>query len=195
MFPNPMRDEFLQGKTSIDLSQPDDRLLSTKMLTFPWRSYVINKVKHPLQRAIEGAVRLAQVAPALLQAVSLMRSKFGSIDKARTIHPNTACLKDYKARFMAYENNPARVKLFEAAWDILIAEVEHDVYYSERLNVLVEWIIRDILNDQWLERVNGQPDRRYWKEPGEYGGKYSIIHKLKKHRHEILKIIGEETHE
>ena len=178
MYTNPIKDALTNGKSTIDLSQPDNRPLSAKMLTFPWRSYVINRVKLPLQNAIENARRLVELAPALLKAAGQMKAKFGAIEDARIIQKNAVCLREHKARFMSYENNPGRAPLFSAAFDILISEAEHDVYYADRLGAELEWIIKDILADKWQERTNGQPDRRWWKEPGEYGGKYSIINKF-----------------
>ena len=76
----------------------------------------------------------------------------------------------------------------EAGYDIVIAEVEHDKHYRERFDVEIEWIVEDILAGKWEPRYEGCPSKD-WNEPAPYGGKYSMVYKLIKHREEILKII------
>ena len=180
------------GEVSIDFNKPETNIpLAQRMLTFPWRGYVIYKIKAPLQRAIQSATRLVQVIPALLEAAGKMRVKFGSIEDALTLDPNTQCLKEHKARFLSYESNPSREPLFSSTYDIAIVENEHDNYYRFRLGAEVEWIVEDILAGKWEPRFEGYPDK-CWNEPAPYGGKYSIVYKLQKHRKEILKLIEEE---
>ena len=152
---------------------------------------MIHKIKAPLHRAIVNATRLAQIVPALMQAVSRLRLKFGSMEDCLTSDPNTQCLKEHKARFLSYENNKGRSPLFAAVYDIAIAENESDNYYRFRLGAEIEWIVEDILAGKWEPRFEGHPDT-HWNEPAPYGGKYSIVYKLQKHRKEILKLIEEE---
>ena len=160
------------------MSTSHNELLSTKILMPPLRDYVIHTIKAPLQKAIEFAG-------------FLLESLLGPIENTETLEPVTKCLKEHKARFLSYENNPGREPLFSAFYDIVITEVEHDNYYRDRLGAEVEWIIQDVLDGKWQERTNGHPYKPTWNEPEPYGGKYSIVHKLHKHREEILKIIGE----
>lgn len=153
---------------------------------------MIKKIKAPLQQAIQNAARLVQMAPALLEAAAKIRGTFGDITKENTINPNAHCLIEHKARFMEYAKGSGREALLSAAYDILIAEVEHDCVYRDWMGAELEWIIKDILAGKWQERTNGHPCKPYWNEPAPFGGKYSIVNKLKVHRLEILKIIGEE---
>uniref|UniRef100_A0A6M3KU77 Uncharacterized protein n=1 Tax=viral metagenome TaxID=1070528 RepID=A0A6M3KU77_9ZZZZ len=162
------------------------------MLNFPWRNYVIKKIKAPLENAIKDAKRITEMASALVDAAALLFVKFGAITKGNTLYPNTHCLIEHKARFLAYETNRGKAPLLAAAYDIVAAENEHDNYYQTRLNVEIEFIIEDILAGKWQPRAIGQP-HQYWNEPAPYGGEHSIVYKLQKHRGEILKIIGEES--
>ncbi len=177
MIPNTIQEKLLRGDTTIDMT--DSRPLTDRMLTFPLRRYVERKIKAPLRLAI-------------IKAASLMTWKFGAIETAKIRQPNAHCLIKHKEKFLRYEcMNESGNALFEAAFNILITEVEHDIYYRDRFNVELEWIIEDILSGKWIPSEEGYP-HQYWKEPAPYGGKYSIISKLQKHREEILKIIREE---
>lgn len=187
---NKILQSYLRGDTKIDLSQPDDRPLSERMLTFPWRDYVINRVKAPLRRRIIKAKRLFEIVSSIIEASNKIRSKFGSITNTQVVNQNTHCLIEHKEKFISFESNPDRINLLEAAYDILIAENAHDYYYSDRFQVELEFIIQDILAGKWQPRLEGRPDQ-YWNETKPYGGKYSIVYKLQKHREEILKIINE----
>ena len=160
------------------------------MLKPPLREFVIDKIKAPLQKVIEGAVSLTQVTSGLLEASGLMKEKFGEITRQNTINKTTHALIDISNRFFQHERNPKREKMFSAAFEVFIAQIEHDIYYKDRFGWIIEEIIMAILNDNWEERTNGQPDSSHWNEDPPYGGKHSIISKLKRHREEILKIIS-----
>ena len=159
------------------------------MLSFPWRGYVIKKVKAPLQRAIENAKRVAEVAPVLVASTTKLRKVFGNLTKDKMMHPNTLCLIKHKEKFLNYETCHHSLKFEGAAYDIIIAENEHDPEYRHRFDFEIEQIVEDILTGKWKPRPMGCPVRN-WNEPAPYGGKYSIIYKLQEHRGEILKLIG-----
>ena len=183
---------FRDCKDSFEFEGQDSKLpIAHRMLNFPWRNYVIKKIKAPLEKAIKDAKRITEMAPALVNAAALLHGKFGAITKENTLYPNTHCLIEHKARFLSYETNRGKAPMLAAAFDIAAAENEHDNYYQTRLNVEIEFIIEDILAGKWEPRPLGQP-HQYWNEPSPYGGKHSIIYKLREHREEILKIIREE---
>uniref|UniRef100_A0A6M3JPU8 Uncharacterized protein n=1 Tax=viral metagenome TaxID=1070528 RepID=A0A6M3JPU8_9ZZZZ len=126
----------------------------------------------------------------LLEVGGLMNQKFGEITKQNTTNKTTHAMIDISNSFFERENNPKREKMFRAAFKIFIAEIEHDIYYKDRFGWFIEEAIKAILNDNWEERTNGQPSSPHWNEDPPYGGKYSIVSKLKRHRAEILKIIS-----
>ncbi|MFA5753624.1 MAG: hypothetical protein WC910_11200 [Bacteroidales bacterium] len=183
MFPNPIREQYLYG-TKVDFSK-DDRPLGIKMLTFPWRDFVINKVKPPLDKAIRTSKRLIELAPQVIETAKLIRK----LSSGKYINPNAKLFAKYKERFLSYEDNPSRIGLFESAYDIIKAEIEHDNYYGDRLQCQLEWIIEDILNGEWKPREKNKP-AGYWKETKPYGGENTIISKIIKHKEEIKKVIG-----
>lgn len=180
------------GEASIDFSGPEVNVpIAHRMLTFPWRGFVI-KVKGQLQAAIQNSSNLLELAPALLKSVGKLRGIFGDASKQNVLRPIANCLIEHKERYLSYENNQGRTPLFSSVYDIAIAETESDLFYEDRLNVEIEFIIEDILAGKWDARCEGQP-HQYWNEPAPYGGKHSIVYKLQKHREEILKIIEGEV--
>ena len=66
--PSNLEQAIRDGKTSIDFKPETNVPLTHRMLTFPFRNYVIKKIKAPLQEAIENSKRLRQLAPALIKA-------------------------------------------------------------------------------------------------------------------------------
>ena len=56
-------------------------------------------------------------------------------------------------KFLDREINTKRIPLFEAAWNILICEYEHDIYYRRRL----DWLVGKI-NEYGWEALDGPPD-------------------------------------
>ena len=189
MISSDIEQSMRDGEASIDFKPETNVPIAHRMLTFPWRGFVIQKVKAPLQRAIKNSNTLLQLAPVLLRSVKRLKDIFGEATKQNAIRPVALCLIEHKARFLSYENNPGRASLFGATYEIGITEVASDLYYEDRLNAEIEWIIEDILDGKWEPRCEGQP-HQFWNEPAPYGGKYSIVFKLQKHREEILKIIG-----
>ena len=181
--------DFRDCKASIDLDVRDEKIpLSHLMLTFPWRDYVVKKIKTPLSRAIANAKRFAEMAPVLVESTTRLKGVFGLLTKDKMLHQNTFCIIDHKAKFLSYETCVHSLKFEGAAYDILIAENEHDPEYRHRFDTEIEWIVEDILSGKWKPRPPGCPVRN-WKEPAPYGGEHSIVFKLQKHREEILKLI------
>lgn len=179
------------GEASIDFEPELNVPLAHRMLTFPWRGFAI-KVKNQLKVAIKNSTTLLELAPVLLKSVRKLKVRFGDASKQNTLRPIANCLLEHKVRFLSYEClHEKQNALFEAAFSIMIMETETDLYYEDRLNVELEWIIEDILAGKWEPRCEGQP-HQHWNEPAPFGGKYSIVYKLQKHREEILKIIGDE---
>ena len=82
-----------------------------------------------------------------------------------TTNHNTHILITLKDKFLEYEDNPNRKKLFEAAWKIFIIEYEHDPYYRARF----DFIIEEIIKSDWMPRRLGHPVS-HWREPEPYGG-------------------------
>lgn len=84
-------------------------------------------------------------------------------------NPNTHILLDAMEKFLEYDTNDSKRKLYKAAWKIGISEVEHDPSYADRGG----WLIEFLANSDYKPRSQGHPNR-LWKEPEPYGGGYLI---------------------
>jgi len=116
--------------------------IGQRMLRGPFRKYVIDIVKYPLMKAIVAAGK-----------------RYPSPTKENTVKPNTHKLIDIRDKFFEYERNEQRRELFKAAFNILIVEYEHDGYYTDRFN----WIIEKIKELDWGDRGR-RPISAFWKE-------------------------------
>ena len=110
------------------------------------RNYIIKKVKEPLKNTI---IHLAR--------------KYPEPTRENCLHPNTHILFDIREKFFKYEDNPENVwteDLIKAAWKLLIATYEHDLYYRFR----IDWILEQINKSDWQPRTKLRMP--YWRELG-----------------------------
>ncbi|KKN72892.1 hypothetical protein LCGC14_0405960 [marine sediment metagenome] len=131
--------DLLEGGTSCSL--PQHKWVSWWML-FHKRQYVIDKIKKPLMKAI---VTLAM--------------RYPEATKDHTLLPKTHILIDIQNKFFEYENNKGRDALFRAMWRMFIIEYEHDGYYRDR----IDWVIEEIVKSGWGIRPIRFPVK-CWKE-------------------------------
>lgn len=89
--------------------------------------------------------------------------------KETTVRPNTHRLLDVKDEFFEHEDNPGREEVLRAIWKIGTVIYEHDIYYSNR----VDWVVEKIANGNWVTRPCGHPNT-HWNEPEPYGGGHLI---------------------
>ena len=130
---------------------PGAGLLRYKMLAFPFRQFVIKQVKAPLYKAI-------------ILANKLLNSKVGEPTKQNTIHPHSHILIDERDWFLNMEDNPSRIDLFRAAWNILIYEVEHDRYYCFRFDRILARLVAKANEGKWRFEPHHPVDDSFWKE-------------------------------
>jgi hypothetical protein len=109
------------------------------------RGYVIEKIKAPL-----------------LMAIVKYCKRYPEPTRENTTRHNTHILLNIRDKFFSYETNRGRRELFEAAWRMLIAEYEHDRYYGD----LFDWLIEEISKSDWKPRAIGHPVY-CWEEPYE----------------------------
>ena len=107
------------------------------------RDFVIWMVKYPLQQAVQKAGKLIP-EPTL----------------ENTFHPNSHKFIKIRDRFLEYEANFFRTKLFVAMFNILIGIYEHDVYYRDR----IDWLIEVIKEVKFSPRMINHPARQHWRE-------------------------------
>ena len=78
-----------------------------------------------------------------------------------TYVPNTKFWIKERDKFRKYHINKNRQPLIDAAWKILIAEYEHDGYYADLMDVVVE----DIKAGDYKPRMALHPLSICWTEP------------------------------
>ena len=164
--------DFRDCKTSIDLNKKQDRLpLSSWMLTFPFRDYVINKIKAPLMKVL-----------------IMVAGRLPEVTKENTTYDGTHVLMDIFDKFFTYTNT--REQMFRAAFKIFLAEIEHDIFYRDALQIFIEEIIKKILAGKWPARRDEEPMPYYWSNKTPKGGKYSIISILQ-NKKEMENLLGD----
>ena len=98
--------------------------------------YFMDKVKAPFMKAI---IHFAK--------------KYPTPTFENCYSPQSHKLIKIRDEFLDREINTKRIPLFEAAWNILICEYEHDIYYRRRL----DWLVGKI-NEYGWEALDGPPD-------------------------------------
>ena len=159
---NQMRD----GKTTISINS-DERSISHTILAQPHRSYFMEKVKAPLQKAFE-ILSLRWPQPNHNNVSSLISNSLLDI------------FEDFKLW------NTTKPKMFAGAERVLVDEVEHDIVYRNLFTWFIEKIILKILEGKW----NLRTDMKWCKEDNPSGLKKSFLYKFIAHRKEILTILG-----
>ena len=173
--------------------------LSQIILTAPLRNYFIKKVKRPLMLALAkmGGRTLERLErgenledlPLVKVAVAIDK-RIPNITKENTTFINTHTLQEIIDEFFEHDGSDTpRSAMFRTAFRILLFEIEHDTYYRDRFNWFIEKIVEAIFRDEWQERTNGSP-MQGWSEPGEHGGKYSIIN-IMKDRQRLHNLLGD----
>jgi hypothetical protein len=140
--PNETKENFLHGKTSITLKKELGRLpLANWMLYFPFRDYVIYKIKDPLRKALEAGKSFLEVMAVLKDSV-LKLPKFG---KENLTHPSAVLLKETLDYINEHHKNPGREEMVKHAGTLAEAEYAHDDYYAWFLDyIFVKMIVEYI---------------------------------------------------
>ncbi len=141
------------------------------------KDMVINQIKAPLNKAI-------------ISAASKFANQFGDVTKLNTCSPTTHSLIDIRDKFLSYDSNGGRRKLFEAIINLGIAVFENSNYYRFRFDWAVEEIVKSILEGKWESRPLNAMEKFCWSEPEPNGGEYSIVYKMIQHKDEIKRILG-----
>ena len=127
-----------------------DRIKQARGLFTAWwilshqRQYVIDKIKAPL-----------------LKAITILASRYPEPAKEYTSAKNTHNLLDIQKEFFDHEDNAGRDALFRAIWRIFIIEYEHDTYYRNRIDWVIEKIVNMSNNGTWQQRAK---IKKNWKD-------------------------------
>lgn len=153
------------GELSIDIDEKPSsnpyappEPLYYQMLNFPMRNFIIKKVKAPIMKAI---TTLADRIPAPT--------------RQNCFHPNTLAWFDVLEKFLSMENNPGREPLFKAITKIFLAECEHDIYYRDRINVVLELWLDEVLKGNYKPRSLDHPSECWNADPNIRGEGFKLI--------------------
>lgn len=195
---HPLWDKMVQ-ESKFNPNMVTTQILLTK------RNYFIHKVKAPLMEAIIklGNSRWWERAFILFDIVKLIRL-YPEVTRTNTTDKNTLACLSIVEKFNSYHKNRMRQPLFEQFYKLMLPEIAHDLYYNSIFSWWVEEIIKKILAGEWeprpedwppcgdktfMKNPDKYPGESWWDEPTPYGGKYSIVYKMREHREEILKIL------
>lgn len=175
------------------------------ILNNPLRRYFIDKVKKPLMETI---IALAEKYPvpthtniehANSHVMLDILGKFLSYENNDTRNHGTERL--FRALGIIHINECERYSFhrrsfrnicsifFKVFGFLFTDESEHDTYYRDRIQFLLEEVILAILDGRWTPRGENRPSM-CWLEPRPYGGEHSIVAKIIKHREKILEILN-----
>ena len=158
-------------KRGDEVISTEGRPLSDMILGFPYRNYFIEKVKEPFKKAIH-----------------LYSLKYPDPAKHPTTGKWTAPFRRALDKLVSYAKY--NYQLFPDIRRIAIGEIEHDNMYRDPMLMMLESLIEEVLDGNLEGREADTPNERYWSEPKPYGGEYSIINQIRKHRKEICEIVG-----
>ena len=121
------------------------------------RQYVIDKVKAPLMKAL-----------------IILAGRYPEPTFENTTHPNDHVWLRVWDRFFQMEDNPGRDALFKAIRKVTICEPAHDPYYRDRIQVILELWLEEVLKGNWKPRSLDHP-QDCWKEPNKRGDGYKFM--------------------
>lgn len=122
------------------------------------RQYIIDKVKAPLMKAL-----------------IILARRYPQPTKENTSHPNTHALIDVFNKFFEMEGNADRIDLFMALGKVVVAEHEHDPFYRDRIYVLMELWLEQVLLGKWKPRSLDHPDSFWKSDPNMRGIGYEFM--------------------
>ena len=140
---------------------PEEPLVSYWALYGAMRQYVIEKIKAPLQKAIEKAKTFQDISGELFSAIK----KIPLISKKNSSFINTHILLDKRDLFLKYHTNAGRSKLCEKAFDLDIFEYEHDGYYAFLQDWLLIELAMELAKGNYTPRFSKFPIKGCWTGP------------------------------
>jgi len=129
------------------------------------RQYVIEKVKAPIMKAL-----------------IVLANRLPEPTMQNTFHPNTHVWLSIWDKFFEMEDNPNRESLFKAISRVQIAETEHDIYYRDRMNVLLELWLDEVLKGNWKPRSLDHPNECWKVDPNVRGDGFEFMSSRYKHK-------------
>uniref|UniRef100_A0A6M3L6I6 Uncharacterized protein n=1 Tax=viral metagenome TaxID=1070528 RepID=A0A6M3L6I6_9ZZZZ len=139
-------------------------MLIIKDILYHRRKYFIEKVKAPLQKAVEnfGEKKTKWVTRFLaLIEMAKMARKYPVPTKDNLVFNNSKIMLDILDDFCKYFAIPQKKLMLVTAIRMLIDENEHDGVYAW----LYDWFILELIKRGWKPERRGTPMYRYWNGP------------------------------
>lgn len=112
------------------------------------RQYFIDKVKAPI-----------------IKALIILANRYPEPTKENAVYPNDKVWLRVWDKFFEMEDNPGREPLFKAIRKVMICEPHHDTYYADRMNVLLELWLDEVLEGNWKPRSRDYPNYCWKADP------------------------------
>jgi hypothetical protein len=77
--------------------------------------------------------------------------------------------------FLSLEDNPGRFPLFKAIKKLFIGEAHHDPYYRDRIHVILELWLDEVLKGNWKPRSLDHPESCWKGEKNVRGAAYKFL--------------------
>jgi len=122
------------------------------------RQYFIDKVKKPLMKAL-----------------IVLANRYPEPTLENTTHPNDHVWIQVWDKFLKMEDNPQREPLFRAIRKVMICESSHDPYYRDRIQVLLELWLEEVLKGNWKPRSLDHPADCWRVDPNKRGKGYDFL--------------------
>jgi len=121
------------------------------------RQYFIDKVKAPI-----------------IKALVTLAGRYPEPTLENVTYPNDKVWIRVWDKFFWLENNPGRLSLFQAIRKVMIGEPAHDPYYRDRMQVILEFWLDEVLEGNWKPRSLDHPTE-CWKNPNVRGKGYEFL--------------------
>ena len=155
---------------------------------FIHREFVIKWVKAPVMKALVTGKTFTQV----MKTIVLVAKRIPRIKRENVEGTNDHAFLDIVNVITGYLNSSSREEMVGSGLKMMQFEYAHDRFYKHIGDVMLEEFLLATLTGDWGSRLEGWPAPIFWREKPPYGGKHSIIHALREHREEIIKLLGDE---
>lgn len=120
----------------------------------------------PGVRHVRWALNLVRLAVLGRQIRDIVLNELPEPTKENTLLANTHRLIDMRDRFFSFENNPGRERELRALWNLVIIIYDYDMYYRERADIVLRWLVALVLQGLWRPSDGRREPRQPWWGPG-----------------------------
>lgn len=119
----------------------------------------------PIVKYVLMALDMVRLAILAYQIRNIVLYDLPEPTKENTLLANTHWLIDLRDRFFLFESNPNREKELRALWNLIIIIYDYDMYYRERFDVVLHWLVRLVMQGLWRSSDGRREPRQPWWRP------------------------------